>query len=96
LPRRREIEAAIAAHNRSTDPRTLLLPPEAVRLLAVMFPRHTLCRRSVTSLVQERFDRGTLRKLLNSLTAAGFLSKEMSRRGIVVSYRLHLPPQAQP
>ena len=37
LSRRREIEAAIAAHN-SAD-RETLLPPSAARLLAVMFPR---------------------------------------------------------
>jgi hypothetical protein len=96
LPRKRDIEAAIAAHNRSTDPNALLLPPEAVRLLAAMFPRDTVCRRSIVSLMREGFDKGTLRKLLNSLTAAGFVSKEMSRRGIVVTYQLHLPPQAQP
>jgi hypothetical protein len=94
-PRRREIEAAIAAYNR-TEQGTLLLTPDAARLLAVMFPRDTVCRRSVTSLMREGFDRGTLRKLLNSLTAAGFVSKEMSRRGVVVSYQLHLPPQVQP
>jgi hypothetical protein len=37
----REIEAAIAAYN-ETDP-DMLLPPEAARLLAVMFPTGDLC-----------------------------------------------------
>jgi hypothetical protein len=95
LPRRTEIEAAIAAYNRD-DRELLLLPPDAARLLALMFPRGTVCRRSIVSLVQEDFDKGTLRKLLNSLSVAGFVSKEMSRRGIVVTYRLHLPPRRQP
>ena len=95
MPRKRDIEAAIAAYNR-TEQGTLLLSPDAARLLAVMFPRDTLCRRSVASLMRGGFDKGTLRKLLNSLSAAGFVSKEMSRRGIVVTYRLHLPPRRQP
>ena len=95
MPRKRDIEAAIAAYNR-TEQGTLLLTPDAARLLAVMFPRDTVCRRSVASLMREGFDKGTLRKLLNSLTLAGFVSKEMSQRGIVVSYQLHLPPRRQP
>jgi hypothetical protein len=95
-PRKREIEAAIASHNSRTEQGALLLTPDAVRLLAVMFRRSSVCQRSIASLMQEGFDKRTLRKLLNSLTAAGFLSKEISQRGMVVSYHLHLPPRRQP
>ena len=64
--RRDEIAAAIEAHNRQ-DRERLLLPPDAVRLLAVMFPTDTVYRRSVTSLVAEGFDKRTLVRLLESL-----------------------------
>jgi hypothetical protein len=37
LPRKRDIEAAVAAHNATDGPKQTLLPPEAARLLAVMF-----------------------------------------------------------
>jgi hypothetical protein len=56
LPRKRDIEAAIAAHNR-TAPLTRRLPPEAARLLIVMFPRGDVCQRTVASLTAEGFDR---------------------------------------
>ena len=55
LPRKREIEAAFAAYNR-IDRETATLPPSALRLLTVMFPRSDVCRRSVASLAQEGFD----------------------------------------
>ena len=93
-PRRTEIEAAIATHNASDgEPH---LPPSAARLLAVMFPRDTVCCRSVPSLAAEGFDRRILPHLLESLIDAGFLSKELGRRGFVGTYYLHLPPRRQP
>ena len=76
LSRRREIEAAIAAYN-SAD-RETLLPPSAVRLLAVMFPR-------------DGFDERTVHYLLRALVDAGFLFRE-GRRGVPNIYRLRLPP----
>jgi hypothetical protein len=91
--RRRDIEAAIAAYNADQAAR-LLLPPEATRLLAVMFPRGSVCQRSFWSLVALGFDARALRPLLWALTDAGFLSKEEPARprGVVATYRLHLPP----
>jgi hypothetical protein len=95
LPRNEEIRAAIAAYNDADD--GLLLPPDAGSLLALMFPRDTIFRGSVKSLLTGGFDEGTVRKLLKSLTEAGFLSKEpWHRRGTVGTYRLHLPPRRQP
>jgi hypothetical protein len=88
--RHREIEAAIAAYN-AADQERLLLPPEAVRLLAVMFPRDTVFRSSVASLAAEGFDRKTVIKLVESLIEAGFLSRKGRRQGVVSAYTLHLP-----
>ena len=90
LSRRREIEAAIAAHN-SADNETVL-PPSAVRLLAVMFPRDDVCQRSVADLEAEGFDRRTVRSLLRALVDAGFLSTERPWGAVPNIYRLHLPP----
>jgi hypothetical protein len=91
LPRKREIEAAIAAYN-AADPE-MLLPPEAVRLLAVMFPRSSVCRRSQADIMAETGDdRRRVERLLRLLMAAGFLSKAESRGRIANIYRLHLPP----
>jgi hypothetical protein len=92
LSRRTEIEAAVAAHNRD-DRAMMLLPPDAARLLALMFPRGTVCRRSVPSLAAEGFDRRTLPRLLGSLIDTGFLSKEIGPRGVVGTYHLHLRPR---
>jgi len=92
LSRRTEIEAAIAAHNRD-DREKLLLPPDTARLLALMFPRGTVYRRSVRSLVAEGFDPMTLRRLLPALIDTGFLSKEHGQKPSI--YRLHLPPRRQ-
>jgi hypothetical protein len=89
LSRRTEIEAAIAAHNRD-DREKLLLPPDAARLLALMFPRGTVYHRSVRSLVAKGFDKTTLRRLLLALIDAGFLSKEPGQPGLVGTYHLHL------
>jgi hypothetical protein len=46
MPNRRAIAAAIEAHNGQGRERLLLLPPNAVRLLALMFPWNTVYRRS--------------------------------------------------
>ena len=95
MPRKRDIEAAIAAYN-STNDRTVLLPPEAARLLAVMFSRGDVCRCSPADLEAQGFDRNVARKLLRALVHAGFLSQERGGQGFVATYRLHLPPQRQP
>ena len=92
MSRRTEIKAAITAYNRD-DRARLLLPPDAARLLAVMFPRDTVCCRSVPSLAAEGFDRRILPHLLESLIDVGFLSKEPGRRGFIGTYYLHLPPR---
>jgi hypothetical protein len=91
LPRKRDIEAAIAAYN-ATDPEALL-PPEAARLLAVMFRRSSMCQRGVADLAAEGFDRRILPRLLRALGEAGLLSKERRfGQGTANIYRLHLPP----
>ena len=97
MPRKRDIEAAIAAHNSTNDRGLQLLPSDAVRLLAAMFPRSSVCQRSLDDLAAKGFDRRTLRHLLRALVEAGFLSKDRrhGRRAPNV-YRLHLPPQRQP
>jgi hypothetical protein len=89
LSRRRAIEAAIAAHN-SAD-RETLLPPSAVHLLAVMFPRDDVCQRGLVDLEAEGFDERTAHYLLRALVDTGFLFKE-ERRGVPNIYRLRLPP----
>jgi hypothetical protein len=94
LPRKRDIEAAIAAYNDAAQ--ALLLPPEAARLLAAMFSRHSVCQRSLQDLAGEGFDERALRRLLRGLIEAGFLSKEPPSGRIPTTYRLHLPPRAQP
>jgi hypothetical protein len=92
LPRKRDIEAAIAAHNATDGLKQTLLPPEAARLLAVMFPRRSVCECSLGDLVAKEFDERTTRLLLRALADAGFLSKEVNRRGLIATYQLHLPP----
>jgi hypothetical protein len=64
--------------------------PYAVRLLALMFPRDTAYRRSVTSLQAEGFIKRALARLLKRLIDTGFLSKEPGQAGVVTTYRLHL------
>ena len=91
MPNKRDIEAAIAAYN-SADRERFVLPPEATRLLAAMFPGDTVCKRTVASLAPQGFDRNVVRKLLGSLADAGFLSKE-GLKGATATYHLHLPPQ---
>jgi hypothetical protein len=90
LPRKRDIEAAVAAYN-ATDPEALL-PPEAARLLAVVFRRNSVCQRSLDDLAAEGFDGRILIYLLRALVEAGFLSKVRSP-GFPNTYRLHLPPR---
>ena len=92
MPRRREIEAAIAAYN-AADP-DMLLPPDAVRLLTVMFRRSSVCQRSQDDLAAEGFDRRAIPHLMRALIEAGFLSKERRfGKGAINVYHLHLPPQ---
>ena len=92
MPRKRDIEAAITAYN-STSERTVLLPPDAARLLAIMFPRSTVFRGSAASLVAQGFDDRTVRLLLRALVETGFVPKESVRYGVTPTYHLHLPPQ---
>jgi hypothetical protein len=95
LPSRRDIEAAVAAYN-ATDP-DMLLPPEAARLLAVMFRRSSVCQRSRADLMAEGFRRPILERLLLLLVEAGFLSKEpVASIRAPSTYRLHLPPRGRP
>ena len=93
MPRRREIEAAVAAYN-AADP-DMLLPPDAGRLLTIMFSRSSVCQRSEANLAAEAGVR-TVRRLLHILTEAGFLSKEPASPRIPNTYRLHLPPAGEP
>jgi hypothetical protein len=93
LPRKRDIAAAIAANNSSTDPDALLLSPRAVRLLTIMFADADVCQRNLDSLVREGFNLGTLLRFLKNLSDAGFTSIQ---RGTPNTYHLHLPPRRQP
>jgi hypothetical protein len=90
LPRKRDIEAAVAAHN-AAEREPWLPPPDTVRVLAVMFPRSSVCQRKIDSLMEEGFSRRRLDRLLGILAEAGFLSKERGNR-VPNTYRLHLPP----
>jgi hypothetical protein len=94
LPRKREIEAAIAAHNGADlEP---MLPPETVHLLAVMFTDADICQRPLDSLVGERFSRRRILRLLDMLVEAGFLTKQRRVGQGPNTYHLHLPPRRQP
>jgi hypothetical protein len=92
--RRDDIATAVAAYN-SANPLTPL-PRNAARLLAVMFPADDVCQRSLLDLAAEGFDKSNLPGVLRRLIATGFLSKEQGSRRVANTYRLHLPPQAQP
>ena len=86
MPRKREIEAAIAACN-AADPETLPAAA-AARLLNAMFPCGEVCQRTVADLMVEvSARRRGVERLLRLLSEAGFLS---------LVYRLHLPPRRQP
>jgi hypothetical protein len=90
-PRKREIEAAIADYNAAD--RALLLTPDAVRLLTVMFSRSSVRQRALDDLATEGFNKRTVSFLLRSLVEAGFVSKERGHLvGAFYTYRLHLPP----
>jgi hypothetical protein len=95
LPRKRDIEAAIAAHNDTDGPMQTLLPPEAARLLTAMFPRRNVCQRRLDDLAAEGFEKSAVTRLLRALIDAGFLSKDQSS-GRIPTYHLHLLPQRQP
>jgi hypothetical protein len=94
LPRKREIEAAIAAHNGADLEPTL--PPETVHLLAVMFTDADICQRPLDSLVGEGFSRRRILRLLDMLGEAGFLTKQRRVGQGPNTYHLHLPPRRQP
>ena len=93
LPRKRDIEAAVAAYN-AIDRETAPLPPEAARLLAAMFPRGSVCQRSFADLAAKGFiNERAVRHLLRWLIEAGFLSKDRGfGTGASNIYHLHLPP----
>jgi hypothetical protein len=93
-PRRDDIDAAVAAYNRTTG--ELLLSLDAVRLLTTMFRGDDLCQRSLRSFRAEGINENTIRRLLPVLIAAGFVSKESAGRGVLSTYRLHLPLRRQP
>jgi hypothetical protein len=91
LPRKREIEAAIAACN-AADPETLPAAA-AARLLNAMFPCGEVCQRTVADLMVEvSARRRGVERLLRLLSEAGFLSKERRVGRAPLVYRLHLPP----
>jgi hypothetical protein len=82
----------MAAYN-ATDPEALL-PPDAARLLAVMFRRSSVCQRSQDDLAAEGVDRRAIPHLLRALVEAGFLSKERRfGKGASNVYHIHLPPR---
>ena len=92
--RRDDIADAVAAH--IATHRRPWLTSEATRLLTIMFADADLCQRNLDSLVAEGFARGTLVQLLRDLSKAGLVSKERGVGRAPNTYRLQLPPQAQP
>jgi len=92
--RRDEIAAAVAAYDRANPDAPL--PPNAKRLLAVMFAAGDTCHPSLEALAGEGFSRGGVTKTLQRLLAAGLLSKERSWGRNTNGYRLHLPVVVQP
>jgi hypothetical protein len=88
--RRDEIAAAAAAYD-AANPLTLL-PSNAARLLAVMFPSGDVCHRSHQDLAGEGFSKNRLPGVLRRLVEAGFLSKQPGAARAPDTYRLHLPP----
>jgi hypothetical protein len=93
LPRKRDIEAAVAAYN-ATDRERFVLPPEAARLLTVMFHHNDVWEGRFEDLATERFDRKVAQRLLLVLVETGFLSPT-DGKSIPPAYRLHLPPRRQ-
>jgi hypothetical protein len=94
LCRRDDIATAVAAYD-SANPKARL-PRNTVRLLAVMFPSEDVCQRSLEDIAREGFDRRTIYPTLRRLLDAGFLSRQLGSGRSPNTYRLHLPPQAQP
>jgi hypothetical protein len=92
--RRDDIATAVAAYD-SANPETPL-PRNAARRLAVMFPAEDVCQRSLDDLARAGFDRREVSRMLRHLLEAGFLSKQLGSGRAPNTYRLHLPPQAQP
>ena len=90
MPRKRDIEAAVAAHNASD--REPHLSPAAVRLLATMFRHAAVCQRSLDDLAAEGIDRRAVSRLLRALVETGFLSKQRGQGRAPNIYRRHLPP----
>ena len=93
LRRRDDIAAAVAAYDR--DRPDAPLPRNTARLLAVMFPTEDVCQRSQEAIAAEGFSRDRLPATLRRLVKAGFLSRHRVAR-FPDTYRLHLPPMAQP
>jgi DNA-binding IclR family transcriptional regulator len=86
LPRKEDIEAAIAALT-SPDRATI-----AVRLLITMFPEGRVCRRSLVALsTAAGLPRNATARWLTALINVGLLSKEAGRGSGAITYRLHLP-----
>ena len=90
--RRDDIAAAVAAYN-SANP-SAPLPPNAARLLAVMFPSEDVCQRSQEAIAAEGFSRDRLPAMLRRLVEAGFLSRHRVAQ-VPDTYRLHLPALVQ-
>jgi hypothetical protein len=94
LPRRDDIEAAVAAYTAAGQ--RPLLTPKAVHLLHVMFADADTCQRNLDSLAPEGFNPRTLLLLLRRLEVAGFLIKQRGAGRTPNTYRLHLAPWRQP
>jgi hypothetical protein len=84
--RREEIEAAVAAYDR-TNP-LAPLPRNTVRLLAAIIPTGDACQRSLDDVAALGFGRKQLPSALNRLVRAGFLTWEVGTD----TFRLHVPP----
>ena len=92
LRRRDDFIAAVAAYDR--DHPDALLPRNAARLLALMFPSEDVCQRSQEAIAAEGFSRDRLPAMLRRLVEAGFLSRHRVA-GVPDTYRLHLPALVQ-
>jgi len=92
LRRLDDIIAAVEAYD-STHPNAPL-PPNATRLLAVMFPSEDVCQRSQEAIAAEGFSRDRLPAMLRRLVEAGLLSRHRVAQ-VPDTYRLHLPALVQ-
>ncbi len=93
LSRRDSIAAAVAAYD-TANPKARL-PPNAARLLTVMFPSEDVCQRGLEAIAAEGFSRDRLPAMLRGLVEAGLLSRHRVAR-VPDTYRLHLPPLVRP